>query len=100
MKLSTAERRRLAQPPTNSREANELYLRAILYEAKETEGDYLMARKLLLEAVGIDKNFAAAFGVLARNYTIMTVDGYARRTDSWPLVKLYAEKALVLDPNL
>ena len=100
LKLSEAERRRLVQRSTNNREANELYLRAIFYEAKETEGDYLMARKLLLEAIDKDKNFARAFGALARNYVIMAVDGYARPTEAWPLVKLYAEKALVLDPAL
>jgi TolB-like protein/Tfp pilus assembly protein PilF len=100
LKLSEADRRRLVQHSTNDREANELYLRAIFYEAKETEGDYLTARKLLLEAIGKDKNFARAFGALARNYVIMAVDGYAPPTEAWPLVKLYAEKALVLDPTL
>jgi len=100
LKLSEADRRRLVQHSTNNREANELYLRALFYEAKETEGDYLMARKLLLEAIGKDKNFARAFGALARNYVVMAVDGYARPVEAWPLVKLYAEKALVLDPTL
>ena len=100
LKLSEADRRRLVQHSTNNPEANELYLRALFYEAKETEGDYLTARKLLLEAIGKDKNFARAFGALARNYVIMAVDGYARPTEAWPLVKLYAEKALVLDPTL
>jgi len=30
----------------------------------------------------------------------MAVDGYARPTEAWPLVKLYAEKALALDHTL
>ena len=30
----------------------------------------------------------------------MAMDGYARPSEAWPWVKLYAEKALVLDPTL
>jgi TolB-like protein/Tfp pilus assembly protein PilF len=100
LKLSGDDRRRLVQHATNEREANELYMRAMLYETKETEGDYLTARKFLLEAVEKDKQFAVAFGELARNYGGMVVDGYVRPSEAWPLVKLYAEKALALDPTV
>jgi eukaryotic-like serine/threonine-protein kinase len=98
LKLSGDDRRRLVRHATQDREANELYMRAMFYETKETEGDYLTARKFLLEAVEKDEQFAVAFGELARNYASMAVDGYVRPTEAWPLVKLYAEKALVLDP--
>jgi tetratricopeptide (TPR) repeat protein len=100
LKLSPGDRQRLVRHATNDREANELYMRAVFHEGKETEGDYLTARKLLLEAIDKDKKFALAFARLAMNYTAMAVDGYARPTEAWPLVKVYAEEALVLDPGL
>ena len=100
LKLSGADRRRLVQHATHDPKANELYMRAVFHDLKETEGDYLTARKLLLEAIEKDKKFALAFVELARNYVSMAVDGYARPTEAWPWVKLYAEQALVLDPTL
>ena len=100
LKLSRSDRQRLVRHATNDQEANELYMRAVFYEGRETEGDYLTARKLLLEAIDKDKKFALAFAELAMNYTAMAVDGYARPTEAWPLVKRYAEQALVLDPTL
>jgi TolB-like protein/predicted Ser/Thr protein kinase len=100
LKLSGDDRRRLVRHATNDRDANELYLRAIFYDAKETESDYLTARKFLLEAIEKDEKFAQAFVELALNYASMAVDGYVRPNEAWPWVKLYGEKALILDPTL
>lgn len=100
LKLSGADRRRLTRHTTNSPEANELYMRALSHVDKETEDDYLTARELLLQAVEKDKRFALAYSLLAQNYGIMTTDGYSRPAESWPLVRTYAQQALLLEPEL
>jgi len=100
LRLSDADRSRLTRHSTQDAEANELYMRAMSHQNRETEEDYLIARQLLFQAVERDKKFALAFASLAANYVIMTVDGYARPNESWTLVRTYAQQALTLDPDL
>ena len=56
--------------------------------------DFLAARPLLLQAVEKDKNFALAYWALAKNYSLMAVDGYARPAEAWPMSLAYARQAL------
>ncbi len=100
LKLSGANRRRLTRHSTSIPEANELYMRALSHLDKETEDDYLTARELLQQAVEKDKQFALAYALLATNYANMTTDGYSRPAESWPLVRTYAQQALLLEPEL
>jgi len=78
LKLSKSDRQQLTRRFTNSPEANELFMRAVSHHDKETEDDYLTARKLLLQAIEKDSRFALAYELLATNYSIMTVDGYSQ----------------------
>ena len=100
MKLSGADRRRLGRHSTTDPEAMQLFMRAIYHHAKETEADFLAARPLLLQAVEKDKNFALAYWALAKNYSLMAVDGYARPAEAWPMSLAYARQALALDNTL
>jgi serine/threonine-protein kinase len=100
IQLSGEERAQLGRHVTDNAEAYELYARALYHQDKEQEEDYLIARGLLEQAVEKDPNFALAYAALARNYTIMAVDGYARPTDMWPQVYRQTRKALELDPAL
>jgi serine/threonine protein kinase/TolB-like protein len=100
IQLSGEERTQFARHSTNNGEAYELYARALYHQDKEQEEDYLTARGLLEQAVQKDPNFALAYVALARNHTIMAVDGYARPTDMWPQVYRYTRRALELDPTL
>jgi eukaryotic-like serine/threonine-protein kinase len=100
IQLSGEERTQFARHSTNNAEAYELYARALYHQDKEQEEDYLTARGLLEQAVQKDPNFALAYVALARNHTIMAVDGYARPTDMWPQVYRYTRRALELDPTL
>jgi len=54
-------------PLHNNREGERALLRAIFYEAKETEGDYLMAVNFCSNHRQ-DKEFRARLWSLARNY--------------------------------
>ncbi len=100
LKLSGQDRSLLTRHSTNDPQANELFMRAMTHQDRETEEDYLTARQLFLQAIDRDKNFALAYVFLAANYTVMAVDGYARPLESWPLVKTYAQQALKIDPGL
>jgi eukaryotic-like serine/threonine-protein kinase len=100
LKLSKSDRQQLTRRFTNSPEANELFMRAVSHHDKETEDDYLTARKLLLQAIEKDSRFALAYQLLATNYSLMTIDGYSQPSESWSLVRTYAQQALLLDPGL
>jgi serine/threonine-protein kinase len=100
IQLSGEERAQLSRHVTNNTEAYELYARALYHQDKEQEDDYVIARSLLEQAIEKDPNFALAYAALARNYTIMAVDGYARPIDMWPQVYRHTRKALELDPAL
>lgn len=100
MKLSAEDRRRLARRTSPDSEANELYLRALFHQEKSTEEGYLTARQLLLKATERDERFALAFALLAANYAVTAVDGYAAPADSWPLVRTCAQQALLLEGGL
>jgi TolB-like protein/predicted Ser/Thr protein kinase len=100
IQLSGEERAQLGRHLTNNAEAYELYARALYHQDKEQEEDYIIARSLLEQAVEKDPNFALAYAALARNHTIMAVDGYARPTDMWPQVYRQTRRALELDPAL
>jgi tetratricopeptide (TPR) repeat protein len=100
MKLSGADRRRLGRHSTTDPEAMQLFMRAIYHHDKETEADFLAARPLLLQAVEKDKNFALAYWALAKNYSLMAVDGYVRPAEAWPMSLAYARQALALDNTL
>ena len=100
IKLSGAERLRLRRHSTIDPEAMQLFMRAIYHHDKENEADYLAARPLLLQAVEKDKSFALAYWALAKNYSLMAVDGYARPAEAWPMSLAYARQALALDNTL
>ena len=100
LKLSKSDRQQLTRRFTNSPEANELFMRAVSHHDKETEDDYLTGRELLLQAIAKDSRFALAYQLLAANYSIMTIDGFERPSESWSFVRTYAQEALLLDPGL
>jgi eukaryotic-like serine/threonine-protein kinase len=100
LKLSKSDKQQLTRRFTSSPEANELFMRAVSHHDKETEDDYLTARKLPLQAIEKDSRFALAYQLLAANYSIITIDGYSQPSESWSLVRTYAQQALLLDPGL
>ena len=98
--LTATEARLLANAPTTSSEAYELYLRGRIRIRHETRIDDSVAIVLLERAVAIDPQFAAAHAQLARAYGLR-VSQFARE-DAAALEKAYVEvdKALQLAPDL
>ncbi len=97
LKLSGPDRQRLARHTTQNPQAAELYQRALFHQEKGDEEGYRTARELLIQATELDSKFALAYGMLAANYSVTAMDGYMRPADAWPLVRSYAQQALVLD---
>jgi serine/threonine-protein kinase len=99
LRLTADERRQLVQHPTENAAAFNRYVRAMSHIARETEEDYLSARRLLQQAIDMDPKFAAAYRALGTTYAVMAIDGYERPTDAWPLANRYVGDALSLDPD-
>ena len=99
LRLTPDERRRLARHPTENAAAFDQYVRAMSRIARETEEDYLGARRLLQQAIAMDPTFAFAYRGLGATYAVMAIDGYERPTEAWPLSNRYVGEALALDPE-
>jgi tetratricopeptide (TPR) repeat protein len=100
LRLTRDERRRLAQSPTDNKEAYDLYLQALQYIYRETEQDYLKAREILERVVALDKNFSLAHVALGRTYAATAIDGYERPTEAWPKANQSGGLAYQIDPDL
>jgi serine/threonine-protein kinase len=98
LRLTPDERRQLARHPTENAAAFDRYVRAMSHIVRETEDDYLSARRLLQQAIGMDPKFAFAYRALGTTYAVMVIDGYERPTEAWPLASRYVGQALALDP--
>jgi serine/threonine-protein kinase len=99
LRLTADERRQLVHHPTENAAAFDFYVRAMSHIARETEEDYLSARRLLQQAIDMDPKFAFAYRALGSTYAVMAIDGYERPTDAWPLANRYVGEALALDPD-
>jgi serine/threonine-protein kinase len=66
VQLATTEARSLARPPTTNPDAYDHYLRGLSREEGRAEIDSAIAE--YEQAVALDSNFAAAWGVMARDY--------------------------------
>jgi serine/threonine-protein kinase len=99
VRLSRHEKRSLAAHPTENHEAYELFLRARFLLQHDTEEDDLEARRLYLQALEKDPNFADAYLGVASTYARSAGNGYAPPREAWSRVDEFARKALDLDPG-
>jgi serine/threonine-protein kinase len=98
--LNDDDRRRLMGHLSPDPEANVLYERAMSHLHREDEEGYLTARRLFMEAVNKDADFALAYVGLASSYQVMAIDGYESPLDNAVEVRRNIQKALDLAPNL
>ncbi|MEP6571083.1 MAG: protein kinase [Gemmatimonadota bacterium] len=94
--LTAAEEKRVARVPTTNVEAHQLYLRA-LELAGPRHSENLTRSALLLQAIHLDPQFAAAYADLARTYMFRSSGGERVYTDSGFIA---ARKAIELDSDL
>jgi tetratricopeptide (TPR) repeat protein len=92
--------RRLARVLTTDPAAYELYLQGVHHFRLQQEDDYLIARRLLTQAVEQDGEFALAYVTLASTYSVTAIDGYEAPRSAWPNQIAHIARAIQLDPDL
>lgn len=100
IKLSTDESRQADKHYTENNEAYQNYLKGRFYWNKRTRDGYRAAIEYFNAAINKDPTFALAYAGLADCYNIFGSYGISAPTESFPLAKAAATKALELDDNL
>jgi len=99
LKLTGTERRRLAKPLTENREAYRAYLRGRYMASKYSEEGMKKAIESFRQAIEIDPAFALAYAGLAMTYWNVSAVQFAP-TEVMPKAREAARKALEIDPQL
>jgi eukaryotic-like serine/threonine-protein kinase len=100
IEASDAMLRELNGGLASDREAYRLFLLAVHHFRRDTEADYLTARRLLEDAVMRDRSFALAHLTLASTYSVMAIDGFELPLTAWPQSSVHVDRALEQDPDL
>ena len=99
LRLSGEEKRTLVAHGTENPEAYELYLKGRFLMINDTEEGDLEARRLFLQAVDKDPQFAQAHLGIAGTYARSAGNGYAPPAEAWARATEEIRKVLVLDPG-
>jgi serine/threonine-protein kinase len=86
LRLTREERRSLLSRPTTSVEAFDRFLQARRFQMGNTEDDFVAARGLLRDAVGLDPRFAEAWVALAGTYWTSVLENYMPPQEAWTQV--------------
>jgi DNA-binding winged helix-turn-helix (wHTH) protein/TolB-like protein/Flp pilus assembly protein TadD len=92
--------RTLARPVTGNADAYRAYLQGRHEWGQRSEAALARAIEFFRRAVALDPQFAAAYSGLADSYSTLGYLSYLAPAASFPEAKLYATKALSLDPSL
>jgi eukaryotic-like serine/threonine-protein kinase len=98
--LAAEQRRHLAERPTRSIEAYELYLKGRHAWHQRTAEALAQARKLFERAIALDPGFALAHAGLADVYTVTSLWSDVPPGETFPRAKAAALEALSLDSTL
>jgi adenylate cyclase len=99
IKLGVEQARALTKKATENPEAYRLYLLGRYHNAKFTQADATEAVRYFEQALQLDPNFALAYCGLADNYGVKAGNAMPSR-EAWAKMKMLAQKALALDPEL
>jgi TolB-like protein/DNA-binding winged helix-turn-helix (wHTH) protein len=100
LRLNDEERRQLARPPTKSREAYHLYLKAMHWANKWTPEGGRKGAEYIRQAIDADPVFAVAWAALAYLYVMLGFSRGAPPTEAFPKAKAAALKALEIDEGV
>jgi len=98
IRLTGEEQQRLVKRYTDNSEAYRLYLKGRFFWDKRTASGMETALQLYKQAIDLDPSYALAYSGLADTYLFCQCP--TRRTETIPLAKAYAERALQLDESL
>jgi tetratricopeptide (TPR) repeat protein len=99
VKLTGAERQRLAKRYTENVEAHQLYLKGMYEWKKHTREDLQKAIVYFNQAIELDPNYALAYVGRSASYGVLG-NNYLPPNENFPEAKAYAAKALTLDDTL
>ncbi|MFZ0060992.1 MAG: FlgO family outer membrane protein [Pyrinomonadaceae bacterium] len=99
-KLSGAEMAKVEKNYTANAEAYQLYLKGKFYWNKRTGESLKQAADFYRQAIEKDPNYALAYSGLAETYVLFSSYDVASATDSMPLAKAAALRALEIDDSL
>jgi serine/threonine protein kinase/tetratricopeptide (TPR) repeat protein len=100
LSLTGQEKRTLAELPTRSVQAHELYTLGRLAWNRRTGTDFQKAIAYFQQAIQMDANYAQAYAGLADCYLLLPLYGLDFPQKSFPKAREAAERALVLSPTL
>jgi serine/threonine protein kinase/Tfp pilus assembly protein PilF len=98
--VTPAEQARIASARVVNPEAHEAYLKGNYFWVKSTPADWYKSIQYFQQAIDKDSTYALAYAGMAKAYDNLGSYGVIRPRDAWQKVKVYAEKALSLDPSL
>jgi TolB-like protein/tetratricopeptide (TPR) repeat protein len=99
-RLSSEERSRLRERPTQNLEAYDLYLRGRFAWNLRTGEALEESVRLLIRATELDPGFARAWATLAEAYVTLGIYGALAPDEAMPVAQSAAARALALDPTL
>jgi serine/threonine protein kinase/Flp pilus assembly protein TadD len=92
------ERERIAQVRRVDPEAHEAYLKGEYFVNKLVAADVYKGISYYQQAIARDSTYALSYAGLAKAYDYLTSLEALPPLEGWPKVRMYAEKALALDP--
>jgi TolB-like protein/class 3 adenylate cyclase len=98
--VSTEERARIEQQPTDNMEAYQAYLRGLFLWNQRTDESVNTAMDLFRRATEMDPKYAQAYVGLANAYIVLGNFGTYRPHDIYPVAKTAALRALESDATL
>jgi serine/threonine protein kinase/tetratricopeptide (TPR) repeat protein len=98
--VTPRESARLAVSRPVDPEAHEAYLKGNYFWASNNPRDWYRSMEYFQQAIDKDSTYALAYAGMAKAYDSLVSMNLMSPRDAWPKVRVYAEKALSLDPNL
>jgi len=98
--LSAEEEQGISKKYTLNTEAYQLYLQGRYEWNKRLEAPVRKSIDFFKQAIAMDSTYALAYAGLGDAYLMLGVYSSLRPDESFPVGKMYAEKALQLDPSL
>ena len=98
--LSAEEEQGISKKYTLNSEAYQLYLQGRYEWNKRLEAPVRKSIEFFKQAIAMDSTYALAYAGLGDAYLMLGVYSSLRPDESFPVGKMYAEKALQLDPSL
>jgi serine/threonine-protein kinase len=100
VRLSGAEKKRLAKRYTENPAAYRLYLEGRYHWHKRTAAGLQKGIECFEHAIGADPSYALAYAGLADSYNLLGYYGFMRPKDAWAKAGSAAHAGLELDPRL